>query len=307
MRTATENQLLLETTGSEEIIDIPESSNRIIPASNISENYYFPKKDFKVLEIPTTTSDENVWNSWLWGQINRILPIKFAVRNLAIETAEFNTFPKLELFAEKASKEARKFGEFLKNKDQQLDKPRDKKLSTGFPIGQNNEKSRSRYSSQFVGHQRSDGDTTGAVFDLLFADLFESEDGIVRIGLTSPGKEFSLIKNPVIDKNVFNSSLSPKEIEFYGDHIISFVPGEVSLFLIILKLIDNGVTKRETMNKEIGEFVKGSDWSEGMISTQRSGAISRMYELNLISKERIGLEVRYRITPSGKNFMERAE
>ena len=59
----------------------------------------------------------------------------------------------------------------------------------------------------------------------------------------------------------------------------------------------------ELLNEEIGNIVKDSDWSPGLVSTQRSGAISRMYELDLIDKERSGLEVRYILTERGNGFI----
>ena len=122
--------------------------------------------------------------------------------------------------------------------------------------------------------------------------------------LNSEGVKFAKLENPILDKNNFSSSLSEFEQSFYLSHIKHYVPGEFSLFSILLKLLNNGIERREEMNKEIAKLVEGSGWSKGFISTQRAGGISRLYELNMISKKRVGLEVYYHITEKGKAWID---
>lgn len=303
---AAENQLTLELSGEDKLIDFQELGeteslmNRFL-LNNISS----PTNNYEVLESDPQVQYEHEWDSWLWGQINRILPIKFATRFLSVMAAEYESLPTLEIYKEKVGKAARNFGKRLNIQDDKLKTARDQKLSTGFPISKNSEKSCNRYLSQFVGYQKNDGTKTGALFELKLANLLRNDKGEIKIGLTSEGVEFAKIKNPVIDSNNYNSSLGKEEKLFYLDHILGNVPGESSLIKLILSLIDEGINRRDEMNSEIAKFVKGSGWTDGLISTQRSGAISRMYELGLISKRREGLEVRYQITSAGKNLLKK--
>jgi len=297
-----ENQLALE---SGEVNDVLDLSNNISADSIQKINSEFPilNSEIPVLDFIPAQEGKEIWDQWIWGQINRILPIKFAVRFLAIESSRLGGFPEKRDFNKIVSEEARRLGLFLKEFDSSLKKERDEKLSTGFPVGNKIESSLNRYWSQFVGYQKNDKTLTGALFDLALANLFTDEDGIIRIGLNPEGKKFAQLQNPVLDNNNFSYSLAEPEILFYLDHIQSNVPGEFSLFKIVLGLLKNGVERREIMNLELTKQIEGSGWSEGLVSTQRAGAISRLYELGLISKERIGLEVRYHITERGKTWI----
>jgi len=304
--TATENQLALEFLETNDVLDL--SHNKSINSiQQFNSEYHILKSEIPVLELIPIQEGKDIWDRWIWGQINRILPIKFAARLLAIESSKTGSFPEKKVFNEAVSKEARKFGLYLKKQDSRLKKARDKNLSAGFPVGEKIESSLSRYWSQFVGYQKKDGALTGALFDLALANLFNDDDGTLRIGLNTEGKKFAQLQNPVLDNHNFTHSLSETEITFYLEHIKANVPGEVSLFSILLGLLNRGVERREEMNKELSKHVKGSGWSDGLISTQRSGAFSRMYELGLLSKDRIGLEVRYHITERGKKWFRNSK
>ena len=299
---ATENQLALESGEINNVLDISNENSKDSMLS-IIKNFSIINSEIPILEYFPAREGKDIWDNWIWGQINRIFPIKFAARFLAIESSRLGSYPEKENFNKIVSKEARDLGIILKNIDSILDKERDKKLSTGFPIGRKIENSLKRYWSQFVGYQKSDKTLTGALFDLALANLFTDEDGVLRIGLNSKGKKFSQLNNPILDNKDFSCSLSELEISFYLEHIKSNVPGEFSLFSNVLNLLINGIERREEMNVELARLIKGSGWSDSLISTQRAGAISRLFELGLVSKERIGLEVRYHITERGKTWL----
>lgn len=299
---AAENQLTLE---SDDATGLFTSNNDDAQRMTYSQEweYNHPSSIIPSVEPFDNRLSDNYWENWIWGQINRLLPIKFAARLLAIETAKIGKFPKKEDFDSVASNAARNYGNYLKEQDVRLEKDRDEKLSTGFPVSPKKDKSMDRFISHFIGYQRSDGSLTGGLFNLGFANVIENLNGELTIGLTDSGIAFSKIENPVLDKNDFKKSLGDDECKFYLQHILKYVPGEVSLFSVLLKLINNGVTKREPINQEIRKIVSISDWSAGLVSTQRSGAISRMYEIGLITKKRIGLEVQYLSTDLGDLFL----
>jgi Arc/MetJ-type ribon-helix-helix transcriptional regulator len=297
---ATENQLALESGKMGTLIDASKKNNE-----GFIKDFSLLSKEFPFLETKKVDSKgDNIWDNWLWGQINRIFPIKFAARILAIESSKLNYFPEIENFNNTVSKLARELGIFLSDMDLKLKKERDKKLSTGFPVGKKVENSLNRYWSQFVGYQKQDKTVTGALFDLAFANLFTDEKGVIRIGLNSQGKKFSQLENPILDCQDYLNTLSDSEILFYLDHIKTNVPGEFSLISMILKLLNRGPMGREELNEEIALLVEGSGWTEGLISTQRAGAISRLYELGMIFKKRFSHEVQYHITEKGKEWLE---
>lgn len=297
---AAENQLIIENS-SEDIVSINNQSIGDMHISGVDNSN--PNIDPPLLDQYSLSVDGEAWDSWIWGQTNRILPIKFALRRLAIMSAAEQNYPVSDSFRESTSKRAREFGKKLLKVDEKLEKRRDERLSTGFPIGKDERSSRNRYWTQFIGYEKSDGEKTGAFFELAFADLVKI-DGKNRIGLTQAGFELSQLTNPVIDNNDYSNSLSNDESSYYIKHTLSHCPGEGHLFRLILELLRDGKNKRIQLNNEIGDEVEGSGWSEGLISTQRSGAISRMYELGLIEKARKGLEVRYQITGKGHGFLD---
>lgn len=303
---AAENQLTIESDDLPDIHDFT-FGNPQEKTHKQDFSYNHPQRDIKTLAPFIKEESENSWDDWLWGQINRILPIKFATRVLAIETDRLGQFPKKDEFDVSASEMARNFGIFLEEQDEKLNKARDEKISTGFPISSKKESSLGRYKSHFIGYQRADGSLTGALFDLGLANLKEDLKGDLVIGLTDSGLAFSKIDNPVLDLNNFNISLGNDEHQFYISHILKKVPGEVSLFKLLLELVNKGSNKREQLNEKLKKLVTASEWSDGMVSTQRAGAISRMYEIGLITKDRIGLEVRYLSTDFGNSFLRRVE
>lgn len=295
---ASENQITLEETDTEiiaaEIGRSPQTTNGI-------SDFSYPKGDVPTTKQYELEETENIWDSWLWGQINRILPVKFAVRYLAIKSEEISDFPLADDIWSSASKSARSFGHYLEKKDLDLGKKRDERLSTGFPIGKDAESSKDRYWTQFIGYEKNDGTRTGALFELGFADLINKGDTL-NIGLTPAGNSFARIVNPVIDKNEYINSLSVPERKFYLDHIQDKCPGEWFFIKLILDMINDGIDNRGLINDELEKIVEDSGWSSGLVSTQRSGVISRMYELKLIAKKRDGLEVKYLLTDFGKNI-----
>jgi Arc/MetJ-type ribon-helix-helix transcriptional regulator len=301
---AVENQLTLE--GMETTDNVNQSLNELeSPLGSRKGQYQYPTEDIPILDLSPQPTSDNLWDLWIWGQINRILPIKFAARLLAIESAQQGNFPDKTAFNKISSEVARDFGLFLEKQDSKFNKLRDEKLSTGFPIGKIKEKSQDRFWSQFVGYQRNNGTLTGGLFDFSLANITNNDNGKYNIGLNPQGLALAKLPNPVIDYQEYENSLSDGEIEFFLNHIHSYVPGEASLYKILLGLFNEGVIRREDINNKLSDFVIGSGWSKGLISTQRSGAISRMFEMNLISKKRKGLEVRYLITNKGKSFLER--
>lgn len=259
-----------------------------------------PAPNFSSLNIYKTTKEEDFW---IWGQINKIFPIKIILRYLIKAIPKNEEYICLKSFSNDICTITRNLGMFLLQQDQIMDNKRDKKLSIALPTGQDRAKAFSRFSSLFIGHKRTDNKLSGALLQLKFANII-GEYGNEKIGITSEGFEFAKIVNPIIDKKIFDKTLSDDEINFYLHHIREKVPGELKLFKSILKYIENGSNKREELNSELKKIVN-DNWSEKLISTQRSGAISRLYELNLITKHKIGKTIKYYTSNNGREFLNR--
>lgn len=240
---------------------------------------------------------------WLWGQINRILPIKFALRLLAIEAGNIGEIPYLHQFYPLVSREARDFGIKIL-RDDKLNKRRpDERISTGFPIGGNEEASRRKYETQIITQVRKKGLYTGAILELGFA-LIDIRNGKPMIGLTTAGKALALLENPILDNQIYQKPLSDEEKAFYLEHIITNVPVEAQAFYLVLSFLKGGKNRPTELDNEI-LTVTGYQWSQNLVSTQRAGVIARLYELDLIRKRRSGLEVVYQLTPKGNHWLQR--
>ncbi len=257
-----------------------------------------PEPKFEDLKYPNVIKEKDMW---IWGQINKIFPIKFNIRYLFNLLKDGKDSMDLEEFYQKASNTGREFGMLLAKYDDENNRKRDERLSTGFPTGEEKSKTFARFSSQFIGYRRSDGIMAGALFVLKFANL-KREKSKYKIGLTKSGLQFAKIKSSILDDDSKQKSLSNEEREFYLNHINKKVPGEANTFSVILDLINNGIKDRETINNKLRESVPNT-WSPELINTQRAGAMSRLYEIGLITKIKDSRFVEYDISEKGKEYL----
>lgn len=241
---------------------------------------------------------------WLWGQANKILPVKIGLRALyALIGSE--QWIELEEYRNKAADIAAGFGTIIRRYEDKKNKMRDERISAGLP-NEEEFKSKVRYKSHFLAYMRKDKTLDGAMPYLRFVNVRRDERGKVLIGLTEPGLNFAKLDNPVINVQDFEKSFNEKEVDFYLEHISKNVKGEYSAIKWLLQLLKNGLKEREEINKELKkEF--GQIWgaSEAIINTQRAGLMARMFELGLIAKEKDGVKVNYKISPKGKKFLEK--
>lgn len=301
-----ENQLALEEReGAEQVLTLATQQERAErPPSRelpLAAELSIPQGQRPTVAYPPRPGD-TLAEQWPWGQINKILPIKFTVRLLANEVSEMEPLVPLDVFRMEAARKAKDFGRWLAKNDAKYKRRWGERLSAGFPIGKDEESSLNRYASHFVGYERKkDGALFGALFELKFGNA-EVIGRTLSVGLTGAGLEFARIPNPVLDNSDLSSSLSEQEIEFYLEHIRARVPGEVYAFELILGLIAEGVNGREELNEQIKRTVP-LEWTDAVVNTQRAGAMARMYELVLIEKSRDGLRVEYGVTEQGMRWL----
>lgn len=302
VRLAIENQLALEKAEPKR-----EAPSVAMPYSP-TPRYSLPKGKVVQVVQPPSFEDLNISgveserDLWLWGQVNRILPLKFCLRVLAQNLPTDANVIEYWGLSKQLCLEAREIGTALGRKDRELAKSRGEGLAAAFPTGEDADKANERFRNLFLGALRSDGKPSGALPQLKFISLVKDGDAI-GVGLTRSGLQFAELESPVLDRGDFSSALSDEEAAYYLGHILGAVPGEVQAFKIILSAISTGKTRREDLNAAIANLYK--DWSEPLVNTQRTGAMSRMFELGLISKVKTGVAVNYGLTARGEEFLAR--
>jgi hypothetical protein len=316
---AVENQLYLEESGLKSLSNniaiiepenhVPNNSKTVsakgvdnIKLINIKSNPQMVSvPSFKQLTLGQQNNDEE--KVWLWGQINKIFPVKIGVRILFRELGD-NRLILFNDFVDKAAEEAANIGQVIRAYEDSYGKIRDEKISAGLPKI-DDEKSQTRYKAHFLAYCRKDRLLDGAMALLRFSNIeLEGSNKRYLIGLTGPGLKFAKINSPVLDNGDFKQSLSQEEANFYLDHVKQNVRSEYAAIIWVLEKINKGFKEREGINEELrNDFGKQWQASDAVINTQRSGIMARMFELGLLDKEKNGIYVTYLLSDFGKSFI----
>lgn len=243
---------------------------------------------------------------WLFGQYNKLLPAKANCRALVnLMDGKTKGVP-LEEAALKIAEEATTLGDFLIRLDEQHGIGRDDALSTAFPsTGGNSEKARLRYANQFVASVNNQRQVSGLLIDLKLINFTRGKD--IRLLLTEVGWHFASLPNPILDspQETLAHKFSAEEIDFLLNHIAHSVPAEDFAYRTIIAAIAQGADTPEKIDAALEKYVtksKKRDLSKSFLSSQRSGAISRMADLGLVTRVRDGVRVLYVITEKGSEF-----
>lgn len=247
----------------------------------------------------------------LWGQYNRIFPVKLALRALANEihhqavtgiSYDTDEWVSLNSFSNGTAEIAREFGLRVKQEDNNQSRGQGQKLSAALPVGNDPGKSKERYRTHFVGYAEQGGDLTGAAPHLLFINI--PEDSPDSVGITQAGLEFAEMWNPLIDGDVTaDRPLSDDEVSYYIEHVRNNLPEEFEAMLFTARAIRDGDNRPESLSSRVATI--NEDWSTAQSSTIRSGLVSRMYELGLVRRERVGQRgVAYRLTDTTQKLLE---
>lgn len=245
---------------------------------------------------------------WLFGQYNRLLPAKANCRALAYLAVEHPDGMPPEEAASRIANAAALLGDYLASYDRRQQLGRDDALSTAFPrSGPDAKKSLARYANQFVGSVNSQGQLSGLLWDYRLAGLANGDE--LRLLPTEQGMKLARLSNPILDAGQAYPSkrFSPEEIAFLLEHICLFVPVEVFAFKTLLNCIIAGADTPDKLDETLRPLVPtGSNrsLSPSFLSSQRSGALSRMADLDLIVRVRKGVRISYAVTKQGQGFFE---
>jgi hypothetical protein len=268
--------------------------------------------------IPVIRQPADLWargqdiplERWIFGQYNKLLPAKASCRALANLTARNEEGIPLQEAAEQISKEAVVLGQVLAHYDNQRGVTRGDALATAFPtsVKDHAEKSRSRYANHFVATMNKQGQVSGLLMDLKLMNYKEGK--LHRLLLTEAGKKFALLPNPVLDGSepYGSSRFSSEEVSFLLDHVLSSVPAEDFAYRSLLAAIRNGANSPNKLDQALHRYIsagKEGTLSKSFLASQRSGAISRMEDLRLVTRLREGVRVSYSNTDTGEHYLVR--
>ena len=196
-------------------------------------------------------------------------------------------------------------GDFLNAIDMRFQLSRENAMKAAFPTTDiNGGESRLRFGNQFVATLKQEK-LQGFPADL---KLLISEGGKEpRLLLTKAGANFAGLPNPVLDtRDEFpRTKLSEEEVAFLLSHIKTYVPQELSAFLSVLDGIEGGAATPDGLDSYLRSRFNLPDekaMKASFLSTQRTGAVSRMVDLGLVARAKEGLRVTYTVTHPGKYF-----
>lgn len=243
----------------------------------------------------------------LWGQYNRIFPVKLVVRGLANEFLKAHekndgdvSWLALPRVHRRIAAVARDIGTDIAAQDELEGRTRGEKLSTGLPIGDDEEKSKDRFQTHFVGRVEHGDELTGAPPHLSLVDIASGSPQ--KIGLTDAGREFASLRNPLLDRGTeADQPLSREERRFYISHVREVRADEYTAMKKVAKAIAEGDDRPGALTERVAYI--NPEWSNSQAQTIRSGLTSRMFELGLLDRHRVGQRgIAYELTNEGEAF-----
>jgi hypothetical protein len=196
----------------------------------------------------------------------------------------------LRQFRDEAADVAREIGLLLIARDKSAKKSRGKKLSTAFPVGKDEYKSKERFKNHFVGYLDGKGVPKGAPAALKMISIIET-NGSTFIGITKPGLTFATMQNPILDGGNSSKSFSQEEVVFYFQHISNNLPGERDVIVHLMKKIIEGFKRPNELTQQVLAYGKmlNKSWPMNVANTIRAGLISRLCELGVLEREKAGV------------------
>lgn len=234
----------------------------------------------------------------IWGQCNRIFPLKVALRELASMSARRADAVPLDEFVGSATNRAIRARESLESLDEKHEIPRGERLSAAFP--KDTAESRLRFHTHFLARVQRDNTLGGTLAAVGLVG--HNDESTKALLLSDAGLAFARIENPILDSGDGINSLSSTEADFFISHLKARVRGEWMLVYRVLSWISEGATTPEDLRVKVQQGWR--DWTPKVVDTMRAGVLGRMQELGLIEREREGLYVTYRLSSKGRHLLK---
>jgi hypothetical protein len=251
----------------------------------------------------------------LSGYLNRLFPIKYILRMLAcwsmskaheagIDNWSADGVITLNEFRKLSAQTCAYAKEWLVDIDKKAGKGnKGTEVAIGFPEA--TDKAKDRFCAQFVGSMRKN-ELTGALYELGFITSTSFMGHLTdEIYFTKEGWAFMQLSNSLMDNGGLGwvdyiksgKRFSDVEIDFLLEHIKKNLPAEWAFMQEVGALIDAGSNRPKSLEEKI---ISNHDWEKTKTSQYRNGVLSRMEELELLSRAKDGRQVTYSLTDKGK-------
>jgi len=218
---------------------------------------------------------------------NRVSPMKIAVR-VAANLAALQGWPTVEEFHRESSATARQLGMLLRVRD-----GRDGRRSVGYPIGEDADKSISRYITSFTLVER-DGRVSGPLIALGLAGIVDG-----RVRLTRDGWRLAAAPSPLVD-GAAGSTLSPAEAKILRD-VIRRSRAEHESVREFLRIVRECNGSQAGIDRLLQERKKG--WSRDMVVAHRAALVGRLAELEVVEAIGRGAGAIIRLLPGADDLL----
>jgi len=250
---------------------------------------------------------------WIFGQHNKLLPAKVSCRALASLLNEPENGSQGVLLSKataEIAEQAVRLGDYLRVLDKKFELNRDDAYSTAFPYSgtDSEDKARLRYAGQFVAAISKQGRLTGFLMDLKLIN--RARNKAPRVLLTQAGWDFAQLPNALLDSRIHDArpaKLSEDEKTVLLAHISRHVPAEDFAYRTILGALSEGADSPERLDTVLKRHLSAraeKPFTDAFLTTQRSGAISRMTDLGLVDRVRNGIRVTYVVTNRGTLYRQ---
>jgi len=250
-------------------------------------------------DLPDAVENTGIGNERIWGQVNRLLPLKLSCRWIAIVASAKKQWPTLQAVAEPLANDAAVIGSALEKSDDAKGRKREEMLATGLPR-KGNLQSRDRFLSQFLARVTRAGRIyPGAICHYGLARF--DEDHLV---LTRAGEELARLENPVMDGTFesVSATLSDAERTLFLQQIRTYAAVEWSEFKTVMAAIAAGNITPDSLLAAVRATFP-PDWTEVAYRTHIYGVLARISDLRLLSKDWDGRRVQYKLTKSATSVL----
>lgn len=259
-------------------------------------------RERRLVSPPPTTRSAPVAEDRIWGQVNRLFPMKVASRGIAMLNVGNSEWGEYDHFAQELARLSAGLGSCLETDDKRAGRKRDELLSTGLPKA-GNIASQDRFMSQFVARLTRAGEIyPGAICQYGLAAFDGSRLGLTQDGLTLAGLASPILDGPSMK---VESTLSDAERQFLIHLVRTSVASEAKDFRNVLTAVASGTSTPDDL-LQASKGVLPQLWSDIMTRTHVSGVVARLADLELLRRVWAGRNVTYEVTSTGRAFLSEA-
>lgn len=319
------NQILLEsqgvrnaeedktrTEGDDQQLDLKSFKTRQKAGEQNYIQYLVCPKDISVPVLQSEPMSEEIRGSPLWGQINRLAPVKIVLRMLTNRLViSGNDHVDLKEFSATVAENVSLIRALIEKKDKIV---RIRGEEQYVALAKKDPRSQQRFINFYIGKLPTGKWTDGALTGLGLAMIGQSEDGNVIIGLTEAGRTFAFLFSPLIDdflleQKQIENPLSNEEIDFLLHQLKANRPGEFEYVISVLNFVKEGADSPTTLCQKVSKFLheKGLaiNISDKVVNTMQVGVIGRLVEMRLLAIQKNAQKSKYHVTNSGEDLLKR--